>query len=68
LEKTKDIRPEITDDLIELCIRNATKVRDKVLEDAWNAIAKVPPSGRTLKVVYKEKGKGIKIITAYWLY
>ena len=67
-KEQKKYRPEITDDLIELCIRNSQKLKDKIWDDAYNAIAKIPPSGRTLKVVYRDKGKNIKrIITAYWL-
>ena len=67
-EKQKKFRPEITDDLIELCIINSKKLRDKKWDDAYNAIARISLFGRTLKVVYKEKGKNIKrIITAYWL-
>lgn len=66
-EEQRKFRPEITDDLIELCIRSSEKIIDREWKDAWNAIAKVPPSGRILKVVYKEKGKDIKIITSYWL-
>ena len=66
--KQKIYRPEITDDLIEFCIRNSNNLKDKIWADAFNAIAKMPNSGRILKVVYKNKGKNIKrIITAYWL-
>ena len=63
----KEIRKEITDDLIEICILNSQKMKDKEWPDASNAMSRIPPSGRILKVVYKEKGKTIKIITAYWL-
>ncbi|MFQ5531525.1 MAG: hypothetical protein ACE5ES_02820 [Candidatus Nanoarchaeia archaeon] len=67
-KKQKKYRPEITDDLIELCIQNSEKLKDRKWINACNAISKIPPSGRTLKVVYREKGKNIKrIITAYWL-
>lgn len=66
-KKQKKYRPEITNDLIELCIQNSQKFKDRKWHDAYNAIARIPPSGRILKVVYKEKGKDIKIITAYWL-
>ena len=65
--KQKKYRPEITDDIIEICINNSKKLKDRIWEEAYNAICKIPPSGRTLKVVYKERGKSIKIITAYWL-
>ena len=53
--------------MIDYCIKNSNKLKDKYWEDAWNAVARVPPSGRILKVVYKTKGKNIKILTAYWL-
>ena len=65
--KQKKYRPEITDDVIEICINNSKKLKDRIWEGAYNAIFKIPSSGRKLKVVYKEKGKSIKIITAYWL-
>ena len=65
--KQKKYRPEITDDIIEMCINGSNKIRDRMWIDAYNAIFKISPSGRTLKVIYKEKGKDIKIITAYWL-
>jgi len=65
--KQKKYRPEITDDIIEICINNSKKLKDRIWEGAYNAICKIPTSGRALKVVYKEKGKSIKIITAYWL-
>lgn len=61
-------RPDISDDMIEYCIMNSNKLNDRTWESVWNAIARIPPSGRLLKVVYREKGKDIKIIvTAYWL-
>ena len=64
----KKYRPEITDDLIELCIRDSKKLKDKHGKDVFNAISRILQSGKTLKVVYKEKGENIKrIITAYWL-
>jgi len=66
-KKKREKRKDITDDLIEYCIRNSNKLKDRYWEDAWNAISRVPPSGRILKVVYKTKGKTIKILTAYWL-
>ena len=60
-------RPDVTDDLIVYSIQQSDKLNDKEWQDAYNAIARVPPSGRILKVVYKTKGKTIKIVTAYWL-
>lgn len=67
-ENQKKYRSDITDDIIELCIRNSEKLKDRKWHNAYNAIARIPPSGRILKVVYREEGKNIKrIITAYWL-
>lgn len=66
-KRKKEERKDISDDLIEYCILNSEKVVDRKWEDAYNAIAKVPPSGRILKVVYKEKGKHIKVLTAFWI-
>ena len=65
--KKRNYRSNINDDILEYCIQNSNKLKDKYWEDAWNAIVRVPPSGRLLKVVYKTKGKTIKILTAYWL-
>jgi len=65
--KKRKYRSDISDDIIEYCIYNSSKLKDKYWEDAWNAISRVSPSGRILKVVYKMKGKTIKILTAYWL-
>src|SRR3989344_9487829 len=65
--RKKKYRSDITDDALEYCIQNSNRLQDRHWEDAWNAIARIPPSGRLLKVVYKTKGKTIKILTAYWL-
>ena len=63
----KRFRPDVTDDVIEYGIEHSDKLKDKNWPDVLNAISRVPPSGRILKVVYKSKGKTIKILTAYWL-
>ncbi len=65
--KKRKYRQDIKEYMIEYTIINSGRLKDKYWEDAFNAISKIPPSGRTLKVVYKIKGKSIKIITAYWL-
>ena len=65
--RQRKYRPEITDDIIEQYISNSDKLLDRDYVNTFNAIAKIYPSGRTLKVAYKEKSKTIKIITAYWL-
>ena len=66
--KKRNKRPAITDEMIEYCIINSNKMNDRTWEEVWNAISRIPPSGRLLKAVYREKGKDIKIIiTSYWL-
>ena len=65
--RKKRYRPEIKEYMIEYCIQNSKKLKDRYWKNVWNALARVPPPGRTLKVVYKIKGKTIKILTAYWL-
>jgi len=53
--------------MFEFAIQNSKILKDKHWQNAYNAIAKTPPMGRTLKVVYRpERGK-IKIITAFWI-
>ena len=66
-ERKRKYRPEITDDLIELCIQKSGLLKDRTWPEVFNAIARIPPSGRILKVVYRKKGKTIKIVTSYWL-
>lgn len=66
--KKRVFRQEITNDLFEYAIKNSDEFKDKYWEDASNAICRIPPSGRILKVVYKRIGKSeYKIITSYWL-
>jgi len=66
--KQRKFRPEIKDSDMEYAIQNSAQLKDKYWEDALNAIARIPPSGRILKVVYKKvKSNKIKIISAYWL-
>lgn len=70
-KKQKRFRPEITDDIVEFCILNSDRLGDRKWENVYNAIFRIPLSGRILKVVYreifKEESKHIKIITAFWL-
>ncbi len=67
-KRKRETRKEITDDLIEYAIQQSTVLKDKNWPDALNAICRVPPMGRILKVVYKRIGKGnIRIITAFWI-
>ena len=67
IKKQKSKKKDITNDVIEFVLKNSKILKDKYWEDAYNAIARIPPSNRLLKVVYKTKGKTIKILTAYWL-
>ena len=64
----KKYRKDITDDLIEYAVQNSKEMRDKHWPDASNAVCRVPPMGRILKVVYRKIGKNkIRVITAFWL-
>ena len=64
----RKFRPDILDHDIEYAIIHSDELRDKHWKDASNAICRIPPSGRILKVVYKKEGKDkYKIITAFWL-
>jgi hypothetical protein len=61
-------RRDITVKLLEFAILKGEINSDRRWENAYNAIAHVPTSGRTLKVVFRRIGsKKYKIITAYWL-
>lgn len=64
----RKFRPNITDEMIIYAVMNSDELRDKYWPDALNAISRIPPSGRILKVVYKRISIGkVKIITAFWL-
>lgn len=64
----KSHRKDIADGFIIYTVQNSSILKDKYWEDALNAICRVPPSGRLLKVVYKRLSKDrIKVITAFWL-
>ena len=67
LKKHLKKRKDITNDVIEYSLTNSKELRDKEWEDALNAISRIPPSGRMLKVIYKKSKGKIFIITAYWL-
>jgi len=66
-KRKRKYRKDITDDSIEYAIKNSNELKDKHWEDALNAICRIPPSGRILKVVYKKEKSKTKIITAFWL-
>ncbi len=53
--------------MIEYALNNSKILNDRHWEDTLNAMSKIPPSGRTLKVVYKKIENKIFVITAYWL-
>jgi hypothetical protein len=66
--RKKKYRADIAEYMIEYAIANSDELKDKYWEDASNAICRIPPSGRILKVVYKKIGTNkYKIITTYWL-
>jgi len=65
--RKRKYRKDITDDMIEYAIQNSNEMKDNFWEDALNAVCRIPPSGRILKVVYKKEQSKIKIITAFWL-
>jgi len=68
LNERRSIRKEITDDLFEYAIIHSKVIKDKYHNNAFNAICRIPPMGRMLKVVYRSAGKDrFKIITAYWI-
>ena len=61
-------KSDVTDDFIIYAVQNSSMLKDKYWEDALNAICRIPPSGRLLKVVYRRLAKDkIKVITAFWL-
>ncbi|MCX6815164.1 MAG: hypothetical protein NTY20_05955 [Candidatus Aenigmarchaeota archaeon] len=67
-KRKRKYRKDINDIIIEYAITNSNALKDKYWENALNAICRVPPSGRILKVVYRKvSGNKVKIITAFWL-
>ena len=67
IKKQKSKKKDITKDIIEFAIKNSNTLKDKYWGDAFNAISRIPPSGRTLKVVYRKLNQKVFIITAYWM-
>ncbi len=54
--------------MIEYAIQNSNALNDRHYDNALNALCRIPPTGRILKVVYRQIGKDkFKIITAYWI-
>ena len=67
-KRKRKSKKDITDDLIEYAVQNSDELRDKYWRNASNALCRVPPVGRMLKVIYRRVGRNeIKIITAFWL-
>ena len=67
LKKHEKKKKDITNEDIEFALKNSREMNDRNWEDAFNAISRIPPSGRILKVVYKKSKGKIFIVTAYWL-
>ncbi len=49
IKKQKEKKKDITNDIIEFALKNSKVLKDKYWEEAFNAVSKIPPSGRTLK-------------------
>ena len=54
IKKQKSKKKDITTDIVEFAIKNSKYIKDKYWSDAFNALCKIPPSGRTLKIVYRK--------------
>ena len=67
LKKHQRKKKDITNDVIEYTIKNSRVMNDRNWKEAFNAISRIPSSGRILKVVYKKTNEKIFIVTAYWL-
>lgn len=67
IKKQKIKKKDITNDLIEYALNNSKPLSDKHWKGVLNAVSRVPPSGRILKVVYKIKSNNIFVVTAFWL-
>ena len=46
--KQKEEKKDITEDTIEFAIKTSPMLKDKYWRDALNAIARIPPSGRSI--------------------
>lgn len=67
LKKHIKKKKDITNDAIDFALMNSRIINDNNWEGVLNAISRIPPSGRILKVVYKKSKEKIFIVTAYWL-
>ena len=67
-KKQRKYRKDIPDDFIVYAVSNSPILRDKIWPNVYNAISRIPPSGRLLKVVYRRINKDrIIVVTAFWL-
>ena len=67
-KKKKAYRADIEDYMVEFAINNSRRQRDMHHHDALNAIARIPQTGKRLKVVFRIVGKDkVKLITSYYL-
>ena len=61
-------RRDIDDSLLSLVLTRGRRARDDRWRGVFNSSLRVPPSGRTLKVVFRVTGRRTyRVITAYWL-
>ena len=64
----KRFRKNIEPYMIKAVIRNGLLLRDRLHLNVLNAMAVVPQTGKTLKVVFRKIGRDkVKLITAYYL-
>jgi len=67
-KRKRKYRKDIADGYIRYAIINSHALTDRYRENTLNAVCRIPPSGRILKVVYRKLAKDkVKIITAFWL-
>jgi hypothetical protein len=63
----KLVRVGVNEEVIKHCIEHSRVLKDDMWNGALKAMARVPPTGLTLKVVYRQESETIKVITAYLL-
>jgi len=67
-QKKKKYRKNIEEYMIEHAIINSEHKKDLHHKNAVNATAKIPQTGKTLKVVFRKIGEQkIKLITAFYI-
>ena len=67
LRKHQKKKKDITNDAIEYTIKNSRVMNDRNWKEAFNAISRIPPSGRILKVVYKKTNEKVFITPRFVL-